>query len=302
MIVIGSINMDIVAHAERAPGPGETVFGRDYAFYPGGKGANQAVAARRAGADVTFFGCLGNDTYGDTLNEALSAEGIDPSGITRVPTPTGIAFITVDASGENRIIVIPGANYALRSADLPSVFEPGTVLLTQLEIPIPIVIAAASSNRASGGTTILNISPIAGLDAATLIALRDVADILLINETEAAGLLALEQLGSPEAAALDLALGHRAAIITLGADGVVWAAATSSGPSTGRLPRHNIEVIDTTGCGDAFAGAFSAAIERGESISAAVAYGNAAGGLAATKSGAQAAMPTAQEIDDILNA
>jgi len=311
MIVLGSANMDIVVRTTRAPRAGETILGRDYALYPGGKGANQAVAASRAGANVTFIGCLGRDPYGDSLTQALIADGIDTSGIIRTATPTGVAIITVETSGENRIIVIPGANHALTEADFPVLTRPG-VLLAQLEIPVPVVLAAAAAHRAAGGTTILNISPIAGLDAPTLAALRDAADILLVNETEAAGLLGLDRLATPqtpapetpafETAAIDLAADRRAAIITLGAEGVVWAATTPTTTTTGHLPRHQVTTVDTTGCGDAFAGAFAAAIERGTPIPAAVAIGNAAGALAATRPGAQPAMPTEAEITALLTA
>lgn len=301
MIVLGSANMDIVVRTTRAPRAGETILGRDYALYPGGKGANQAVAASRAGANVTFIGCLGRDPYGDSLTEALAADGIDTSGIIRTATPTGVAIITVETSGENRIIVIPGANHALTEADLPVLTHPG-VLLAQLEIPVPVVLAAAAAHRAAGGTTIINISPIAGLDAPTVAALRDAADILLVNETEAAGLLGLDRLITPETAAIDLAADRHAAIITLGAEGVVWAAITPTTTTTGHLPRHQVTTVDTTGCGDAFAGAFAAAIERGTPIPAAVAIGNAAGALAATRPGAQPAMPTEAEITALLTA
>ncbi|GBQ06843.1 ribokinase [Acidiphilium acidophilum] len=300
MIVLGSANMDIVVRTERAPHAGETLLGHDYALYPGGKGANQAVAARRAGAEVRFIGCLGRDSYGDKLYQTLAAEGIDAKAIIRTAIPTGVAIITVEGTGENRIIVIPGANHALTPADLPETFPSGTILLAQLEIPIPVVLAAAAANRAAGGTTILNVSPVAGVDPATLAALRDAADILLVNEAEASCLLASDHLASPEAAAIDLAADRRAAIVTLGAAGVVWAANNATSVVPGHLPCHPVTVIDTTGCGDAFAGAFAAAIERGAPIQSAVAFGNAAGALAATRHGAQPAMPRADEIAALL--
>ncbi len=189
MIVAGSANMDVVVRANHAPGPGETLLGQDYAFYPGGKGANQAVAASRAGARVAFLGCIGRDPYGDRLTEALIADHIDLAAIRRVAAPTGIAFITVEASGENRILVVPGANLAFLPAHLPEIFAPGTVLLTQLEIPVQTVLAAAALIRACSGTVILNASPIAAVDAQSRAALLAATDILLVNETEAAMLL-----------------------------------------------------------------------------------------------------------------
>jgi ribokinase len=296
MIVLGSANMDIVARTERAPAAGETVLGRDYALYPGGKGANQAVAARRAGAAINFIGCLGRDAYGEALVHALTAEAIDCAATIRTATPTGIAIITVEAGGENRIIVIPGANHDLTPDHLPPALPPATILLTQLEIPIPTVLAAAARVRAAGGTTILNASPIAGIDAATSTRLRAAADILLVNETEAAALLGLPHLNDAAQAAASLAAGHLAAIITLGADGVVWA----SEHGTFALKCHDVAVVDTTGCGDAFAGGFASALERGATLAEAVAFGNAAGALAATKPGAQPAMHSQAEITALL--
>ncbi|MCW8307787.1 ribokinase [Acidiphilium sp. PA] len=297
MIVLGSANMDIVARAEHAPAAGETVLGRDYALYPGGKGANQAVAARRAGAAITFIGSLGQDAYGEALLHALTAEAIDCGATIRTATPTGIAIITVEAGGENRIIVIPGANHDLTADRLPPTMPPATILLTQLEIPIPTVLAAAARVRATGGTTILNASPIAGIDAATSTRLCAAADILLVNETEAAALLGLPRLNDTAGAAARLATGRRAAVITLGADGVAWA----SEQGTFALKRHDVPVVDTTGCGDAFAGGFAGALERGATLADAVAFGNAAGALAATKPGAQPAMPTHAEINALLS-
>ena len=300
MIVAGSANMDIVVRANTAPGPGETLLGLDYAFYPGGKGANQAVAASRSGARVAFLGCIGCDPYGDRLTEALLADHIDLGSTRRVAAPTGIAFITVEASGENRILVIPSANHAFLPAHLPEIFSPGTILLTQLEIPVETVLAAAALIRACRGTVILNASPIAAVDAQSRAALLAATDILLVNETEAAMLLgAAAELSAPSlaaTAATRLAKNRRAAVITLGAAGVVWCA----GSEAGHLPGHAITVADTTACGDAFAGAFASAIERGESIQTAVAIGNAAGALAATKPGAQPSLPDGAAISAFL--
>jgi ribokinase len=298
MIVLGSANMDIVVRTARAPAAGETVLGHDYALYPGGKGANQAVAARRAGAAVDFVGCLGHDAYGDALLRALTTEAIDCAGIRRVTTATGVAVIAVEASGENRIIVIPGANHALTPDHLPPSVPQGTILLTQLETPIPTVLAAAALVRATGGTTILNASPIAGIDAATRGRLCDAADILLVNATEAAALLELPHLTDTAQAVTSLAAGRRAAIITLGSDGVVWASAEGCFA----MQCHNVAVVDTTGCGDAFAGGFASALQRNATIADAVAFGNAAGALTATGHGAQTAMPTRTEIETLLTA
>lgn len=292
MLVVGSANMDIVVRAQRAPAAGETVMGLDYALYPGGKGANQAVAASRAGAAVQFCACLGRDAHGDALRAALLADHVELSALRDAAVPTGVALITVEAGGENRIIVVPGANNALTPATLPANIPPGTVMLAQLEIPVETVLAGAAKVRAAGGCVVLNASPVAGLDAALRAALLAAADVLLVNETEAAILLEDTDLPTPAQAARRLALGRRAAVITLGAKGVIWA----EQDDCGHISAHEIQAVDTTACGDAFAGSFAAALEAGKTIGQAVRFGNAAGALAATKRGAQPSLPYRAEI------
>jgi ribokinase len=290
MIVIGSANMDIVVQAARAPEAGETVLGRGYALHPGGKGANQAVAARRAGAKISFIGCLGRDAHGDALASGLAAEGMDLGGLLRTEAPTGIALITVEANGENRIIVVPGANHALTADSLPA-FRRDDLLLMQLEIPLMVVTEAAMRVRAAGGMVILNPSPIAALPPAL-----PAADILLVNQIEAAQLLGQD--AAPEDAARILASGRRAVVVTLGARGAVW----SDGGTARQVPGHNVKVVDTTACGDAFAGAFAAALDGGAALAEAVRFGNAAGALAATRAGAQPSLPGRTEIEALLRA
>jgi ribokinase len=297
MLVIGSANMDIVVRAQRAPAAGETVMGLDYALYPGGKGANQAVAASRAGAVTQLAACLGRDAYGDALRAALSADRVDLSALRRTEVPSGVALITVEAGGDNRIIVVPGANDALRPETLPETVKPGTVMLAQLEVPVDTVLAGAAKVRAAGGIVVLNASPVAGLDAALRAALLEAADVLLVNEIEAAALLDEAALSAPALAARHLAHGRLAAVITLGAGGVIWAGVDGSG----RVAAHVIAAVDTTACGDAFAGAFAAALEAGEAMGDAVRFGNAAGALAATKPGAQPSLPYRADIIAFLN-
>lgn len=287
MLVIGSANMDIVVRAPRAPGPGETVMGLDYALYPGGKGANQAVAARRAGAAVSLCASLGRDSHGAALRAALLRDQVDLSCVSETDDPSGVAFITVEKSGENRIIVIPGANHNFRPEQLPDNIQPNTVMLAQLEVPIEIVLAGAAKVRAAGGWVVLNASPVAGLNDDSCAVLLAAADILLVNETEAAMLLSRADLSSPMEAVQQLARPRRAAVITLGADGVVWATPTACG----HVAAHEVSVVDTTACGDAFAGSFAAALEAGDDIEQAVRFGNAAGALAATCPGAQPSLP-----------
>ena len=296
MLVVGSANMDLVVRTRRAPDAGETVMGLDYATYPGGKGANQAVAARRAGATVAFATCLGRDAHGDALHATLASEGIDLSLLRRVDAASGVALITVEEGGQNRIVVVPGANQDLRPERLPDPVPAG-LLLAQLEVPVETVLAAARRMRAAGGRTVLNASPVDRLDPATRADLLAETDILVVNETEAAALLGAD---SPDAAPAEmahrLAAGRQAAIVTLGAAGVVWHA----GKAGSRVEPHRVPVVDTTACGDAFAGALAASLEAGGSIEEAVRFGNAAGALAATRTGAQPSLPTRQAILDLL--
>nr|WP_295737429.1 ribokinase [uncultured Acidocella sp.] len=287
MLVIGSANMDVVVRADRAPAAGETVLGLDYALYPGGKGANQAIAARRAGAQVKFCACLGEDSHGTALQAALAADGVELSCLRHCETPSGVALITVEASGENRIIVVPGANHRLTPEMLPDSVPPGTLLLAQLEVPIETVLAGAAKIRAAGGCVVLNPSPIAGLAETARARLLEAADVVLANESEAAALLGMPTLADPALAARRLAQGRRAAVITQGAKGVVWA----GGEEHGEMPAHDITPLDTTACGDAFAGAFAAALEEGAALARAVRFGNAAGALAALTRGAQPSLP-----------
>jgi ribokinase len=296
MLVVGSANMDLVVRTRRAPDAGETVMGLDHATYPGGKGANQAVAARRAGATVAFAACLGRDAHGDALQATLAAEDVDLSLLRRVAAPSGVALITVEDGGQNRIVVVPGANQDLRPERLPDM-APAGLLLAQLEVPVETVLAAARRTRAAGGRTVLNASPVDRLDPATQADLLAETDILVVNETEAAALLGTDSSdAAPEEMSERLAAGRLAAIVTLGAAGVVWHA----GEAGGRVAAHRVPVVDTTACGDAFAGALAASIEAGGSIETAVRFGNAAGALAATRTGAQPSLPTRDAILDLL--
>lgn len=292
MLVIGSANMDIVVRTDCAPAGGETVMGLDYAFYPGGKGANQAVAARRAGAAVRLCASLGHDQHGDALRASLLADEVDLSGLHETDSPTGVAFITVEKAGENRIVVVPGANSAFRPEQLPGHVEPQTIMLAQLEIPVETVLEGARRVHAAGGCVVLNASPVAGLEATSCAALLAASDIVLVNETEASVLLRTANLPTPLQAAQQLAQGRRAAVITLGSEGVVWAEQDRGG----HIAAHDVKVVDTTACGDAFAGGFAAALEAGETIEQAVRFGNAAGALAATRYGAQPSLPRRSEI------
>jgi len=290
VVVVGSANMDLVVRTPRLPAAGETVLGGDLLRVPGGKGANQAVAAARAGAPVRFVGALGGDAFGDELLAALLADGVDVTQVTRVGRPTGTALIVVDEAGENLSAVAPGANFALQAAAVDAGLADLTaadVVLTQLEVPLACVAAAA----ASSGRTILNAAPAGPLDAAVLARV----EVLVVNEAEGA---ALSGSTDPVQAAHALrAEGPSSVIVTLGGEGLLLA---DDGGIT-RLPAHKIDVVDATAAGDAFCGALAAALARGATMPQAVRFANAAAALATTRPGAQPSLPHWQAIMALLD-
>ncbi len=311
IVVVGSLNMDLVVPVQRFPAPGETLLGGDYARHPGGKGANQAVAAARAGGRVSMIGRVGEDAFGTALVGALRHDGVMTDAVVRLQdVPTGVAFISVAADGQNVIVVSPGANARLRPDDLdPDDLADADVVLLQLEVPLDTTLAAASLGRAAGARVILNLAPAQTLEPA---ALADV-DVLLVNETEAAALTersADEVARAPEAAAAALAERVPAVVLTLGAAGAVWAIAATDGAGSragtsgeatrGRVDGHTIEAVDTTAAGDAFAGALAVRLAADVPLGEAVRFANAAGALAATRPGAQPSLPTAAEIEAFL--
>ena len=291
IVVFGSINVDLVACVARLPQPGETVAGISFATLPGGKGANQAVAARRAGADVAMAGAVGTDPFANTALSGLVAAGVDVAWVRRDAAPTGVALIHVDASGQNAITVIPGANASVLSAIVPdAALGPGNTLVLQLEVPIGAVCEIASRARRCGARVVLNAAPAQALPAALLASL----DVLIVNAIEAATLAAaLGFPGTPEAFAAAMHRGYGcAAIVTLGPRGVL--AAVDGSLFTGAAPA--VDVVDTTGAGDALTGALAAALDRRAGWPRAIADGIAAGSLACTVAGAQSALPTVAPI------
>lgn len=292
IVVFGSINIDLVTQVERLPGAGETVLGPGYALHPGGKGANQALAARRAGADVTLVGATGRDSFGETALSLLAADGVALGHVTRCDEPTGAAFIAIDMQGANQIIVAAGANAqarpdALRKMPLGS----DDILLLQREVPEAACLEAAHLMKEAGGRVILNLAP-AGEPSPALL---DLLDILIVNEHEAVVLA--QALGWPErdpdliARRLDAERGI-IGIATLGAAGVVgW-----QGGVRRRLEAPKVAVVDTVAAGDSFTGAFAAALAAGYGLSGALQRGLAAGSLACTQAGAQPSIPYAPEI------
>lgn len=280
VVVVGSLNHDITVAAERHPEPGETVLGRSLATACGGKGANQAVAAARVGARVAMVGCVGADAAGERLVAALRAAGVDADRVRVLEDePSGTALIVVDDAGENTIVVVPGANARLAAADVEASLAGsagGAVVLAQLEVPEAAVAAAARR----GARFVLNASPVRELPRELLAA----ADPLIVNAVEAAALTGADA-GDPDAlAAAALTLGVRSAVITKGADGATWAA------SDARIdrPAPAVDVVDTTGAGDVFAGTLAAALARGADPATALAAAVDAGAEAVRWHGAQA--------------
>ena len=286
IVVFGSINLDLVARVARLPLPGETIAGTSFDALPGGKGANQALAARRAGAAVAMAGAVGNDPFAVNALAGLVAAGVDVGWVRHVAVPTGVALIHVDAAGQNAITVIPGANVHALAADVPdTALGPETTLLLQLEVPLDAVCEVAARARRRGARVVLNAAPASALPAALLATL----DVLIVNALEAAALAAALALpGAPEAfaAAAQRRFGG-AVIVTLGSGGVV--AAIEGASHSAAAPA--VQVVDTTGAGDAFAGVLAAALDRGADWVTAIAEGVAAGSLACTARGAQPALP-----------
>jgi len=291
IVVFGSINVDLTARVERFPQPGETIAGCSFVAVAGGKGANQALAARRAGAAVAMVGAVGTDTLAANALSGLINAGVDIGSVRRVDAPTGIAMIHVDARGQNSIVVVSGANGEVVAMDVPdSALSPETTLLLQLEVPLGAVYDIATRARSRGARVVLNAAPALELPTALLSAL----DVLIVNEHEAEALAtACGVPASPEAFATAMHQRYRSAtIVTLGSRGAVAAA-------SGRLLRAaapEVDVVDTTGAGDALVGSLAAALDRGALWPRALAEGVAAGSLACARAGAQAALPHASAI------
>jgi ribokinase len=281
ILVFGSINLDVVVPVPHLPAPGESVLGGDYALSPGGKGANQALAARRAGARVRLAGAVGEDAFAALALANLRAAGVDLALVRRVARPTGVAAIMVGRAGERRgenlIAVAAGANDAAAAAEVPpAALAPGTLLVCQMEVPPAETLALLRRARAAGAGTVLNLAPAMPLDPA---AFGDV-DILVANSGEAAAL-------ADDPAALAGRLG-RALVVTAGAAG-----ATAFLADGGRIavPPLSVEPVDTTGAGDTFVGVLAAGLDEGLSLAPALRRASAAAALACLAPGAQGAMP-----------
>lgn len=288
VLVAGSANLDFVVRASHVPAPGETVLGRDSATFPGGKGANQAVAAARAGgARTRMLLALGDDAQAASLEASLREAGVD-CRIRRCATqPTGVAFICVADSGENAITVAPGANLALEPADLPALDDVHSLLM-QLESPLPSVTAWARTARAAGVRVLLNAAPAQPLPAELLAAV----DVLIVNEGELAAIAGSDGSIAQRLAALDVPR----IIVTLGELG----ACARDGDAWLLQPGFAVTPVDTTAAGDTFAGTLAAAVAQGLSLQNALRRACAAGAIACTRAGAQASIPTADDVDALL--
>lgn len=298
--VFGSINVDISVAAPRLPAPGETVLGGESLLSPGGKGANQAHAARRFGAKVRMVGAVGDDAFAAPALQQLVATGVDIGGVAGIAgQSTGVALIVLDAHGENTIVVAPGANLAASAAQLsdPQLRDSGALLL-QLETDAAASMALARRARVQGCKVIMNASP---LDQGLRLDPRAV-DILIVNEDELRQLASGAGMAGATPAALAAALAGRYAnevLVTLGAKGALLAEA---GGKVLTAPAFAVEVVDTTGAGDTFAGVFAAAIAEGAGREQAMLYASAAAALACTRRGAQAAQPDRQQIEQLMAA
>ncbi|MEI7698992.1 MAG: ribokinase [Planctomycetia bacterium] len=300
IVVIGSINMDLVVRCASIARPGETISGQSLREIPGGKGANQAVAAARLGAQVTMVGRVGEDAFGKTLRDGLLREGIEVSHVQiTAGVSSGVAVIQVDDAGQNSIVVIPGANGLVTAEDVlaaASVIREADAVLLQFEIPLQTVKAAVDLARRSGVRVIVDPAPARADAAASVLS----ADWLCPNETEAESLTGLVVETEFQACAAAKSLRQRGcgrSLITLGSRGIVLC---GEGGVLQRADAFRIAVVDTTAAGDAFAAGLGVSLSRGAADAEAVRFACAAGAIAATKSGAQPAMPYLQEVESLL--
>ena len=307
ILVAGSLNTDLVVRTPRFPQPGETISGEDLQVIPGGKGANQAVAAARHGAQVSMLGRVGTDNFGDFLLENLRSNNVDSRYVQRDDASTGTATIIVDANGQNSIVLSAGANGKVSPADMESASFAGfELLLLQLEIPIPAVVAAARQGRQNGLQIILNPAPARDLPE-ELIALTD---YLIPNETELGlltGMDVTDNSSADRAAKTLLGRGVKTVIVTLGSKGALIVSDTQVTP----IESFKVNVVDTTAAGDAFIGGFAyqlwesggllaSSARNASALQNAVRYACACGALAATQFGAQPSLPTKEEVEEFL--
>ncbi|UZX01365.1 ribokinase [Arthrobacter sp. CDRTa11] len=319
IVVVGSLNADLTIYCERLPLPGETVHGTGFAVNPGGKSANQAAAASLLGGAVSLIGAVGDDANGEMLLSSAAGAGVDISHVrTSTAAPTGVAVISVDAQGENNIIISAGANGTLTPADVAASaeeFDGASVVSLCLEVSLETVLAAAELGHDAGATVLLNLSPYADIPQE----LADLTDILLVNAHEAALFLgssdSADSLGAemPDVASDDgdwdqvrqrfAQRGLQRVVVTLGSEGsVVLDSLASPGQQVTRIRPTQVKAVDTTGAGDAFTGAVAACLAAGGSLADAAGFASVAAALATTRKGTQAAYPDAADVGRLLGA
>lgn len=298
VVVVGSLNVDLIVDVERMPDSGETVFARGMHRLAGGKGLNQAVACARLGSTVSLIGAVGDDESGRWLRQVLMHDDVDSTHLLSLPGPSGTAFIEVAANGANRIVVVPGANAQLNEQQVESAMSQlpdASIVLVQTEMAPDVVVATLSAARSRGALTLLNPSPVTDLP-------KDVfrlVDIIIPNEHEAAQLTGLEtdsSVDATEAAQRFNELGVGTAIITRGEKGCVWA----SGSNSGSLPTFRVQPVDTVGAGDAFCGGLAAALSFGHSMADALRWASATGALSTTVHGAVPSLPRREAVEELL--
>lgn len=298
IVVLGSINMDLVIRCDRLPSPGETVLADSCAEVPGGKGANQAVAAARVGGDVAMIGCVGDDAFATRLLKNLQTENVDSDAVRLVKScPSGVAVVAVDEQGENSIIVVAGANAELKPNDVQrhaDLIRRSSLLLMQLEVPLATIAAAAKLAHDAGVRVILDPAPMAvSADALPRV------DLLCPNRSEAEAIVGHSISSLDDAHKAATAIHERYAcdvILTLGSEGAV----VCDSEGTESLAPFSVAAVDTTAAGDAFAGALAVRLAHGDALRQAARYASAAGAIAATRHGAQPGMPSAKEIEQLL--
>jgi ribokinase len=296
VVIVGSLNMDLVTRAPRLPRAGETLAGQSFVTVPGGKGANQAVAAARLGASVAMIGCVGDDAYGEQLRSALLAEGIDCEAVTAIAgESTGVALIVVDDNSQNAIVIVAGGNGHVTSNvvdGFDALLSQAEVIICQLEVPMATVGHVLKRGRELGKTVILNPAPASGPLPAEWYAW---IDYLIPNESEATALtgLPVDSVATADAAASALlASGVGKVIVTLGEHGALFANKASSQ----HFPAPKVKPVDTTAAGDTFVGGFAAALADGKPESEAIRFGQIAAALSVTRAGAQPSIPTFNDV------
>jgi ribokinase len=304
VVVVGSCNLDLIVEVPALPTSGQTMLGADVVSRPGGKGANQAVAAHKLGARTVFVAALGTDQFASALRAALADAGLDLDRLVTSEGVSGMALVVVDPAGENFITVASGANRRLAPehvAGLSDAFAPASVLLIQLETPIATSLAAARIARAAGATIVLNAAPASTNDDRDLARLLQLTDVLIVNEVEALALCPRPHSSRPRPASIAefetladglRSLGPAITIITLGEAGAVLA----DDAGTTAVSAHPVDAVDTTGAGDAFCGALAVAVSSGRTVIDGVRLGCLAGAAASTAIGAQAALPTSDDL------